>query len=282
MIDCGGDGTIKISSQGDADKYSSCKTLKGDVKISSDASNTISLNGVQEIEGSLIANNATDLSGIQAPQLQSIGDKFELKSLTTLSTLSMDSLTSVGSIDWEALPAIQTLDFSKGISKADKVEITNTGLTNLDGISLSNVGNLDITENRYMKSVNLNGLTKSTGLINFAGNQDNLEVELPKLISGSNMTFRNVSTVSCPSLANLTGQLGFWGDGFTSFSAPNLTESSDLTFIGNKNAKNISMPKLETVDGGFHISKNDKLKSISFPELQQVNGAVDFSGKFDE
>lgn len=282
MIDCGGDDAIKISSQGDADGYSSCKKLKGDVEITNEARNSITLNGVEEIEGSFKVQSAGNLTELSAPSLESIGDKFQLDGLTTLSTLSMGSLTSVGSIKWTALPNLQTLDFGKSVSKADKVEITNTALTNLDGISLDNIGDLTITENRYLKSVNLDGLKKATGLINFAGNMNSLEIELPKLISGSNMTFRNVSNVSVPSLHNLTGQLGFWADGFKTFSAPNLTEASDLTFIGNKEARNISMPKLEEVNGGFHISKNDKLKSISFPALQKVTGAVDFSGKFDE
>lgn len=240
------------------------------------------MNGIKKISGSLTAKNASSLSQLSAPSLQSIGDKFELDTLEGLTTLSMGSLTSVGSIKWSVLSRLQSLDFGKKVSKADNLEITNTGLTNLEGISLDEIGRLDITENRFLKKVNFDGLTKATGLINFAGNLNSLDIKLPKLVTGSNMTFRNVSNVSVPSLANLTGQLGFWADGFEEFIAPNLTESSDLTFIGNQLARNISMPKLETVNGGFHISRNDNLSSISFPKLEMITGALDFSGSFDE
>lgn len=279
---CGSGKTIKISSQGDADKYNSCKKIDGDVELTSDVSDTLSLDGIEEISGGLSCNNATKLLSLSAPTLGSIGDTFKLESLTELYTLSFGSLSEVGSIKFSALPALQKLDFPTGVSEAGNVHITNTGLTSLNGISLNTVGILDITENTSLKSVNVNNLTNATGLINFAGNLDSLKIELPNLASGTNMTFRNVSSVSVPSLHNLTGQMGFWGDSFKSFSAPNLTETGDLVFNGNSKFNNLSMPALETVNGGFRISRNDKLTSISFPELATITGAIDFAGSFDE
>lgn len=205
-----------------------------------------------------------------------------MNGLTGLYTLSFGSLSSVGSIKWTALPQLQKLEFATGVSEADNVAITNTGLTSLNGISLNTVQDFDITENLNLKSVNVNNLTNATGLINFAGNMDSLEIELPNLASGSNMTFRNVSSVSVPSLHNLTGQMGFWGDSFESFSAPNLTETGDLVFNSNSKLSNLSLPALETVNGGFRITRNDELSSLSFPELATITGAIDFAGSFDE
>ena len=75
--------------------------------------------------------------------------------------------------------------------------------------------------------------------------------------------------------------MGFWGDSFKSFSAPNLTETGDIAFNGNAKLANISLPQLETVNGGFQIIRNDKLANISFPSLETVTGAIDFSGAFD-
>ncbi|GAQ07845.1 protein ecm33 [Aspergillus lentulus] len=281
--DCGKtDETIKISSQSDADGYSSCSTIKGTIEIDEHLSGAITFNSVKQIDGTLSCTGGANISSIAAPMLNSIADTFKLDGLTTLTTLSFPSLTSVGSIQWTALPQLQNLDFTKGVNEAGDVSITNTGLTNLNGISLNTVGKFDITENTQLKSININNLKNATGLINFAGNLNSLEVELPNLSSGTNMTFRNVSAVSIPSLHNLTGQLGFWGDSFTSFSAPNLTETGDLVFNANTKLTNISMPALETVNGGFLITRNDELSSIDLPSLQVVTGAVDFSGKFDE
>lgn len=279
---CGDGKTIKISSQGDADKYNSCKTLDGDVQISEEVADTLSLNGIEEISGGLSCSGASNLTSLSAPTLGSIGDTFKLNGLTGLYTLSFGSLSSVGSIKWTALPQLQKLDFPTGISEAGNVAITNTGLSSLNGISLNTVGDFLITENTNLKSVNVNNLTNATGLINFAGNMDSLKIELPNLASGTNMTFRNVSSVSVPSLHNLTGQMGFWGDSFKSFSAPNLTETGDLAFNDNSKLSNLSMPALETVNGGFRLSRNDKLSSLSFPELATITGAIDFAGSFDE
>ena len=273
--DCGKtDETITISSQSDADGYSSCSTIKGTIEIDEHLSGAITFNNVKQIDGTLSCTGGANISSIAAPMLNSIAD--------TLTTLSFPSLTSVGSIQWTALPQLQSLDFTKGVNEAGDVTITNTGLANLNGISLNTVGKFDITENTQLKSININNLKNATGLINFAGNLNSLEVELPNLSSGTNMTFRNVSAVSVPSLHNLTGQLGFWGDTFKSFSAPNLTETGDLVFNSNSKLTNISMPALETVNGGFLITRNDELSSIDLPSLKVVTGAVDFSGKFDE
>ncbi|PWY93742.1 GPI-anchored cell wall organization protein Ecm33 [Aspergillus sclerotioniger CBS 115572] len=279
---CGStDSTITISSQSDLDSYATCPTLKGNVEISEHASGDLTLSGVYSITGGLSCTDGSNITSLSSSSLSSIGEAFKLDGLTTLTTLSFTNLTSVGSISWTALPELQALDFTKGVSQAGSVEITNTGLTSLDGISLKTVGAFDITENTNLKTVNVNELTNATGLINFAGNLDSLEIILPNLGTGTNMTIRNVSGVSLPSLETLSGQLGFWGNTFNNFSAPNLTSTADLVFDDNTKLANISMPVLKTVNGGFQIARNDKLKGIDFPDLKEVTGAIDFSGDFD-
>ncbi|RAH46819.1 GPI-anchored protein Ecm33 [Aspergillus aculeatinus CBS 121060] len=279
---CGSSGsTIKIASQSDADSYATCTKLTGDVEISESFSGDLSINGPYEITGGLSSDGASNLTSLTSTSLATIGDTFKLNGLTTLTTLSLTNLSSVGAISWTALPELQSLDFTKGVSEAGDVEITNTGLTSLDGISLKSVGTFDITENTNLKTVNVNDLTNATGLINFAGNLDSLQIILPNLAGGTNMTFRNVSAVSIPSLKELSGQLGFWGNSFSNFSAANLTSTGDLVFDDNSDLTNISMPVLKTVNGGFQIARNDKLEEISFPDLETVTGAIDFSGEFN-
>lgn len=222
------------------------------------------------------------MTDLIAPELASIGDDFKLESALGLGNLKMGSLTSVGSIKFTALPTLQTLGFSKGVSEASNIEIINTALWTLEGITLESVGRLVVTNNVHLNKVDVNELKNATGLINFAGNKKGLEINFPNLVTGSNMTFYNVSEVSVPSLHNLTGQLGFWGNSFRSFNAPNLTTSSDLTFLDNEELRNISMPALTKVEGGFQIARNDKLSGINFPDLETVTGAIDFSGSFDQ
>ncbi|KAL3481585.1 GPI-anchored cell wall organization protein-domain-containing protein [Aspergillus californicus] len=279
--DCGSGDTIKISSQSDLDSYNSCEDLDGDVQIASSFANALTINGVQRIKGALTCEGGANITSFSAPTLETIDDSFHLEGLTSLTSLDAPELTSVGSIDFTALPMLQALGFTSGVTKANSVSIVNTGLTSLGGIQLNSVGSFIITDNTQLETVNVNNLKNATNLINFAGNYDELEISLPNLASGTNLTIRNVSTVSVPSLTKLEGQLGFWGNSFSSLSAPNLTETGDIVFEDNSNLSNLSLPVLETVNGGFLITRNDDLTSISFPKLATVTGAIDFSGAFD-
>jgi len=105
---------------------------------------------------------------------------------------------------------------------------------------------------------------------------------MPNLQFALNMTFRNVSSVSLPSLSGVNGSLGFYGNILSTFSAPNLTQTgSDLVFDDNTGLTNLSLPSLTIVGGGLQIANNSQLKSINgLPKLQDVGGAVDFSGVF--
>lgn len=274
-----GDTTVK--SQGDADALASCSTVSGDIKIDSTFSGDLTLNGIQKIGGSITSNNATGLTGIIAPSLESITDNFWIYESPILTTLDFAKLTSIGTIHWEALAGLQTLTFTTGVTDIGDVSIVNTGLRNLDGISLKTVGTFNIENNNNLKSVNVNNLTNATNLINFAGNSQQLEIEFPNLGTAKNLTIRNVKTVSIPSLEKLTGQLGFWSTNLTSFSAPNLTSTADLTFNDNTDLTNVSMPALTKVDGGFLVTRNDVLGTIELPKLKTVTGAIDFSGTFN-
>ncbi|KAL4939014.1 hypothetical protein BDV06DRAFT_225458 [Aspergillus oleicola] len=279
--DCGSGDTINIESQSDLDGYNSCETLDGDVSLADSLSGDISLSGVTRIRGALTATGGANITSLSAPNLETIDDAFKLDGATSLTSLDFPSLTSVGEIDFQAVPILQSLGFTKGVTKAGSVSIVNTGLTSLDGISLNSVSSFIVTDNTQLERVDVNNLKNATNLINFAGNYDELEIMLPNLASGTNLTIRNVSSVSLPSLEKLEGQLGFWGNSFSSLSAPNLTESGDLVFEDNSELRNLSLPALKTVNGGFLITRNDKLSSISFPNLATVSGAIDFSGAFD-
>jgi len=78
-----------------------------------------------------------------------------LEELTIMSSLSFPSLVQANQIRFISLPARQTLDFTAGISKANQVYISNTGLTDLAGIALEVVQDVDVNNNPYLKTVNM-------------------------------------------------------------------------------------------------------------------------------
>ncbi|KUL84313.1 hypothetical protein ZTR_07556 [Talaromyces verruculosus] len=278
---CGKAGSVtNITAQADADALSSCETVQGDVVILPQAANGITFNGIQQIAGSLTADGATNVTSIAAPELTSIGDEFALSGIILLTTLNFPELTSVGSIDFKALPNLQALTFSKGVSKAGSVSITNTGLTSLSGIELTSVGDFDLTANTALTSINVNDIKNITGTLIISANNNKLNIEFPNLVSAQNLTFRNTSSISVPSLANLTGELGLFGNYISNFSAPNLTTCADLDFDDNADLTDINLPLLSTLTGGLAISNNDKLDIISFPKLSKVQGAIDLTGDY--
>lgn len=252
--------------------------------IDSSVTGTLTLNGVQQITGDLTCTNATQLTSLSADRLATIGGKFELQELQILSTLAFDSLTEVLTIQWIALPALQSLTFNRGVSKVTNIQVGNTGLTSLNGLELDTVGLMDINNNRYLDTVDVNNMRNVTESISFAANSRTLAIRLPNLEYAANMTFRNVSDVELPSLTYVNGSIGFYSNTFESISLPNLTETGQaLVFQDGMGLTNISVPRITKVGAALNINNNPDLKVIDgFPSLETVAGALDFSGVFDE
>lgn len=276
--------SITIASSADASQIADCAPYNGDVIISSDASGQISLDGVGSISGDLRCTNASQLTAISADQLSEIGGIFDLEELQIMSSLQMSALVGVNQIKWIALPALQSLNFAQGVAKANQVYISNTGLTDLAGIELEQVASMDINNNQYLKTINVNGLTNVTQSLSFSANGMNLEIEFPNLLNAANLTFRNVTSISMPSLEIVPGSMGFYSNGFESFAAPNLTSTGNtIAIVDSPSLTDISFPMLETVGGGIIIANNTKLTSLvgDFNSLETIDGDINFYGTFD-
>jgi hypothetical protein len=278
--------TATINSQADATALADCSTIAGSVVVSSSASGVISIDGPQQIKGDLICENAGGLTSLGSATIGTITGAFTLNNLTLLSTLSMSDLQAVGSIAWTALPALSQLTFPSTVTKATSIIISNTFLSTLDGINIDTVQTLQIDNNNRLKTFSTQ-ITNITSSVNINANGNSLDVSFPNLIWAANMTLRNVSSISIPSLAVVNGSLGFYGNYMTSILAPNLTSvgstatgQGSLAFVANGELANVSMPLLKTVGGADQIANNTALSAISFPALTTVGGAIDFSGNF--
>jgi hypothetical protein len=224
------------------------------------------------------------LTAITSDQLNSIAGTFQLNGLTILSTLQMSSLSAVNRVEWISLPALQSLNFAQGISRANSIYISDTQLTSLSGIELTAVGSMDINNNRFLTTINVNDMRNVTNALSFSANNKDLEISFPNLEGAANLTFRNVSKIDMPSLSSCAGDIGFYSNTFESFSAPNLTQTGGtLAFVDSPNLSNLSFPSLTTIGGGFLIANNTQLETISgFPKLKTIVGALDFAGSFNK
>jgi len=223
---------------------------------------------------------------LTSSSIKTITGKFNLTDVSSLSTLRFDVLTAVGSIAWSGLPLLGAITFPQSISKASSVVITNTFIEDLAGINLMSVDLLDINNNPRLTKFDTQ-VGNITQNLNIAGNNKGLVVSLPNLVWAANATFRDVKTLTTPSLSIVNGSIFFVDNGFTDYVAPNLTSIGNFgghtgafTFIGNNKLGNVSFPAITSIGGAFQIANNSDVQSISMKSLTQVGGAVDLSGNF--
>lgn len=291
---CSTSGTTTIAASADASALASCSTYSGSVAIETGLSTPKDSNGhqqlqvssVRKISGNLTVTNIPELTSLTFDSLQSVGG-FELGGLNGLSVLSFPQLTTVTELNFTALASLQQLNFgSVGITKASSVVITNTGLTSLNGISnLQEVDVFNVNNNQALQNISLQ-VTKIKNSLDIEANDflvSGLTTSFPLLETALNMTFRNCSVILLPALVNVTEELGFYGNDFTSFTAPNLTTAGGLIFVDNTQLTNISLPALTSINMTYQIANNTKLTKIDgFQKLSVIQGALDFSGNFTE
>jgi hypothetical protein len=275
--------SITIVTSADAEQIADCETYDGDIIIDPTAQGIIAINGVQQITGDFTCVNATLLTSITSDQINTIQGTWHLEDLTILSNLQFNSLTGVDTINWVGLPALQSLNMAQGIQRANDVYISNTQLNNINGIELSAVATLNINNNFYLTDVNVNDLKNVTQALSFSANGRDLAISFPNLQDAANLTFRNVSKIDMPSLANVAGSMGFYSDTFKTFTAPNLTQTGGtLAFVDSPSLTSFAFPALETIGGGFLVANNTNLKAINgLPKLTTIVGALDFAGTFN-
>ena len=276
------EGTATVQNAGDASALASCSTYSGDIVIETGTTDTLAFDGIEVIEGSLRAINVSKITQISSSTLQRITEEFELDELQVLSTLNFPQLTEVDTIKWNALAGLQALTFDSEVQNAATVDIQNTNLASLNGITLDTVDSLIVANNPFLKEISLS-LGNVSEALTLEGNAQDVVVDFPELIWAVNMTLRNCSDISIPQLASINGSFGVYGGAFQSFAAPELeTVGQALSIIDNPELSNLSLPVLTEVGGGFQIANNTELDVIDVPELEDVGGAVDFTGNFSE
>lgn len=242
----------------------------------------VALDGIQQIVGSLIVNNATLLSTLSGSTLNSISGTMNLTDLTVLSTLQFPELKKVGVINFITLPALQTFTFTNVINTCSSVTISDTQLSSLDGINLDTVDTMVINNNRFLMTISTQ-VANITDSLDIDSNGQNLAIEFPNLIWAGNMTFRNTSSITMQSLASINNTLGIYENFFESIAAPNLTTvGGQLALVANPSLNNVTMNALTTV-GGLEIANNSELITINqFQKLKTVTGALDVTGNYTE
>ncbi|MCJ1412815.1 hypothetical protein MMC19_006914 [Ptychographa xylographoides] len=282
--------TTTIVNPAGASALAACTTYSGNVMLASGVAsnqNTVNLNGIQEITGSLSYMDDSSVTSFEAGDLESVGD-LSFGNLSEVSTLSMSSLNTVADLNFTGLGSLGSFTFgTPGIQKAGNVLVTNTVLTSLQGINaLAQVAGFSISNNPYLSTIELD-VTAISGAVDIGANDvtnGGQTVNFPNLQTAGQLTFRNSSKVSLPMLSNVSQNLGFYDNLFDNLATPNLTFAGGIVFVDNTQLTNISMPMLTTINGSngtYQIANNTLLKSIDgFENLENVKGGLDFTGNF--
>ncbi|KAK4224727.1 hypothetical protein QBC38DRAFT_288976 [Podospora fimiseda] len=273
-------GQATINSQADAGQYAGCKKISGSIIVGPNAPGTIDLSGPSEITGDLKVLNNGAIERFSSSDLTTVGGAFEMKNVTKLISINLPKLNAVKTLTWQSLTRLETIDLA--VTKAEEVSVSDTFLKSLKGLDVTSVKKLDINNNRLLTTFT-SSLANLGDLLNIQANGIGLDVSLPNLVWIANMTIANVTKFSVPSLAIVNGSARFDSNYFSSFSAPNLTEtqSGDISFVGNGNLANVTFPKLTRIGGGLLIANNTELAEVNgFPKLKSIGGAVKLRGSF--
>lgn len=270
------------TAQADLDKYSGCKTLVGNLTIGGASLTSGALAGVEELQGSLVINNATNLGSFHADSLKKIENSLSMQMLYILTSASFGSLEEVDTIDFLTLPAIST--FTTNLKHANIIHISDTALETVNAFtSLQEVAVFNINNNRGLTNLKSDLETVSQAL-EFSSNGNDANVTFDSLKWANNITLRDVDSASFASLSAVNASLGLINNTISSLDLSNLTSvGGSFAVISNDQLTKVDCSNLTTVGGGFVVANNTNLKQIDgFHKLSTVGGALVVTGNFTE
>lgn len=240
----------------------------------------VDLSGPETINGDMRIANGVTLS-LLSTSIKTISGTLSISNASYLSTLSLGSLTSVGSLEMRDALQLSELGFDSGITSAETVHIENTFLSSLDGLSLTEVVDLNLTSNGRLLSADL-PLVKVTGTLSLIDNGQRFVVNLSDLVSVNDFYISNTTEILLPSLQTISGVARIDTNYFESISAPVLqTCDNGLSIVNNPDLDRIVFGQLSSVTGSLLIANNSNVNSIDgLDVLKTISDNVDLRGNF--
>ncbi|KAF3002172.1 hypothetical protein E8E14_006684 [Neopestalotiopsis sp. 37M] len=246
----------------------------------------------------LTITNDGDLLTLSAPALTSINN-FSLSNAANLSFINFPQLKDIVALEFASIGNPKGVG-EWNITGLTHVSISDTALPNLDWIDLGTLKYFSLLRNPQISSLE-SSATSMNGEIIVQENADNFVANFPSLVNASQISFTRVTNVSLPALERIVNGLSVTSSPLTNLSMPQLTMTGDITFtdnnmsrleipqltvsnasivvINNTGPRNVSLPKLETVQGSILIyGELQNVSSVSFPSLKQVTGDVYVNG----
>ncbi|KAK6500163.1 hypothetical protein TWF481_010515 [Arthrobotrys musiformis] len=288
---------LTINSQSELDALSSCVTLSGSINFGRDIVNA-TINGIQTIRGALRVTYGAKVQRLIAPDLSFVGGILQISGALNLTVLSMPSLANVGSLRFEYLPRLRTVEFSSQIDSlgddtAIQLVVWDTAIESLADIIYRKVESVQIIENPNMVEVDL-PIRNITGVFVVRDNGNDTRVSLPYLGTvGYVHMGANVGEVNLPNLTAVETDVRITSDYLRRIELPGLvnigtekvattTRRASLEINRSKNLTAVSFPKLEWIMSDLRINGSEGWTELGgFPVLGSVGDDVVIDGDFE-
>lgn len=271
-----------IDSPGDVTSLNSCPTLLGNIEVIGDDIGDVDFSNVKKIDAKLNFFNSSSITNINLNQLSEISGSLSVQALTQLHAIDLTDLTKVEKLSLISLPSLALLNLNKGISSATYIELSDTALSSLSGLTdYSTVGTLNVNNNKNISSIDLSGLKSVEDTLALSFNSDDCEVKLDDLKWASNVTLQDIVDLSLSNLTKVNGTLEIAYNLFESLELKSLEEvGGSVQIFANNDLSELDVGDLKTIGGELRLFNNTELEGLeeSFKSLKTVKGAVNIKG----
>ncbi|RCK64833.1 Cell surface GPI-anchored protein ECM33 [Candida viswanathii] len=264
------------------EQLNACETLDGTITVTGNSIGAINLSSVKQLKGNFSIINTPSVISLNLNQLQNITGALVVNNATQLNSVDLTSLSDANEIQLVSLPSFAILNLNTGVDSAGTIVLSDTALTNLNGLSLfKTISTININNNKNITEINFENLETVTDSMILSFNHDDASVNLDTLLWAANLTIQDVEDFSAANLTSVNGSFGFSYNTFDKLELPQLTEvGSSIQVFGHDSLQQLSLPKLTTIGGEIRLFNNTELEDIEFKNLTTVRGALSITGGY--
>ncbi|KAG0044192.1 hypothetical protein BGZ83_010570 [Gryganskiella cystojenkinii] len=285
--------TVLVASESDLSSVADCSSFSGTLTISGPAINTVTLPALTSLSGTIKVMSNPHLTTLTLDNLTAVSGSIFVSNNTILSVVSLPVLQTLTNLEIITAPGLRQLSLNS-IASLGSLKIEDTGLDNsgqLPWSGLQSVADLGVSNNKYLKSIDMNHLKTVSGMLVVAANglidgkssaEGGTTLSLNNLMTVSNCTFRHLTDLKLPVLSSVSASLSIDETNLKTIQVPLLkTVGQTLSIVSNNKLSNVTFSELTSVGGALLIANNTELTVVDgFKQLKEIAGVLNMRGAF--
>ncbi|KAF9959030.1 hypothetical protein BGZ70_008993 [Mortierella alpina] len=288
LDNCG--SQVAVTSEADLAAIAECTSFSGTLTVSGTSLSSVSLPALTSLTGSISVSSNAKLNVFSLDGLESSTGSISLFNNTILSAFNVPKLETINVLEVVTAPNLRQLPLPS-VHTLNTLKVEDTGLDNsgaLPWTTLQKVTDLGVSNNKFLKAIDMPSLTTVSGRFVIAANGlmegkgPGSSLHLNNLTSVSNCTLRHLTEIEVPALTSVSASLAFDETNIKEITVPNLqTVGQTLSIVSNNLLSNISFAELTTIGGALLIANNTALTTIDgFEKLKDISGVLNVRGAF--